>query len=982
MDGRSSSLAVPSPHLSPASRKSSPAPAPFGEKRWRLSLVLPAYNEETGIRQAIEEACAALDELTNAYEVLVVDDGSCDGTAARVAEVAAQRRQVRLLRHPVNRGYGAALRTGFAAARFERVAFTDADCQFHLADLGRMLPLSDRYPLVVGWRQRRQDSLRRRLLSRSYNWLTSALLGTQVRDCDCALKVFQRQVLAELLPESNSFFVNAEILTKARQRGLQVAEVGVRHRPRLCGQSKVSLREVPRILATLLPFWWSRVLFAGDMPTTSPVRQQSRDRKGAVNATAPLRSRLCWLILLLLAGTLFFLRLDAPLLEPQEPRYAEISRQMLSEGRFLVPVLHGEPYLDKPPLLYWLVMGSFSLFGVHDWAARLVPGLAGVVTVLLTYWWGRRVAGERAGFCGALVLCLSAGFIYRQRMLNMDSLLCLWVTAALASAHAALTAPLRSPRLRANQEGVQLHWWLLSAAACGMGFLTKGPVALVLIAAPLLLYVFLEPRCSRPCRRSWTLFVLLAGVLAAPWYVAVMIQAPDFAYTFFWRHHVERFLTPFDHEKPAWFYLPGLLAGMLPWTLLLPGFLRYLGRRSERSAQRRPAALGFFLLSSLLCLVFFSASGCKRPAYILPALPPMALALGCYLNRLVPHTRQRSDAGMELLWSWRSRLAGPATLLVLTSAVVLLVLAGFKHLVEPSLVLLLGTLAVSGFALLWARRCSWGVCAAVTFAVLALGVFFLQPAYNQQFALPEQLRSHAVLAEKEQLSIVCYPQRWDSVTFYQPHADVRVYTRAQRRQLLADLSTRPRTLLLVKSGKALEELMAELPYSVEFLGRDRPGLVTAGWVRQHSVTHWRRERNARPMPRRLEAAIDDRASLAQGTHVCHRAAGLNTLFHGGEPLRIETEGEDFGADLRIPEFHLTELVGPAHGSQALAVGTEGEAAHGIGRVAVGEPHPLARQSVHVRRLVERFRIVGTDVHDAEVVHEEEDDVGLRCRTQN
>jgi dolichol-phosphate mannosyltransferase len=529
-------------------------------------------------------------------------------------------------------------------------------------------------------------------------------------------------------------------------------------------------------------------------------------------------------VILLLAVTLFFLRLRAPLLEPQEPRYAEIPRQMLSEGRLLVPVLHGEPYLDKPPLLYWLVMGSYSVFGVHDWAARLVPALAGVLTVLLTYWWGRRVAGERAGLCGALVLCLSAGFVYRQRMLNMDSLLCLWVTAALASAHAALTAG----RL------LRQRWWLLSAAACGLGLLTKGPVALVLIATPLVLYSFLEPRCARPSWRDGALYLLVAVALAAPWYVAMMIQVSDFAYTFFWRHHVERFLVPFDHEKPVWFYLPGLLAGMLPWTLLLPGFVRFLARRNLRAGRRRPAALGFFLLSALLGLVFFSASGCKRPAYILPAMPPLALALGCYLHLLVPRARRQADSGARLLWQWRCKLAGPATLLVLMMACAILTLAGFKHLLRPGTELVLGALTVCGFALLWRRRVSWGVCAAVTFIALALGVYHLQPAYNRQFALRGALRARDVRSERARLSIVCYPERWDSVSFYQPEADVTVYTRAQRRQLLADLATRQRTLLLVKSGKARDELMRELPESIKFESAGREGFVTASWVHPRS----------------------------------------------------------------------------------------------------------------------------------------------------
>jgi len=776
---------------------------------WSVSLVLPAYNEEAGIRQAVAEACEALAELTSSYEILVVDDGSRDGTAAVVAEMAATHPQVRLLRHEGNRGYGAALRTGFAAARFERVAFTDADCQFHLADLGRLLPLSDRYPLVVGWRQGRQDSWRRCFLSRGYNLLTRTLLGTRVRDCDCALKVFQREALAALLPETNTFFVNAEMLTKACQQGLEVVEVGVRHRPRLCGASKVSLFEVPRILATLLPFWWSRVLFAG-----SQARSAS---KGEPNPC----SRYGLAILVLIAIALFFLRLRAPLLEPQEPRYAEIPRQMLQEGRLLVPVLHGQPYLDKPPLLYWLVMGSYTVFGVHDWSARLVPGLAGVFTVLLTYWWGRRVAGERAALCGALVLCLSAGFIYRQRMLNMDSLLCLWVTAALASAHAALKS---GPVLR-------WRWWLLAAIACGLGLLTKGPIALVLVLTPLLLYPRLEPRCARVSLRDGAVFALLAVLLAAPWYVAVMVQMPDFAHTFFWRHHVERFLTPFDHEKPAWFYVPGLLAGMLPWTLLLPGFVRFLARRSLRAARRRPAALGFFLLSALWCLLFFSASGCKRPAYILPAMPALALAVGCYLNVLVPRAARMTDSGLLLLWRWRTRAARQATILVLALALGIVALAGLKQMVRPGLLLMLGSLAAGGLVLCNKRRISWGGCAAITFAVLGLGVYHLQPAYNRQFALRGHLRGDADLADVARLPIVCYPQRWDSVSFYLPQADVRVYTLEQRRQLLAELRSRSRTLLLVKSGKVLEDLLRELPESMEFVSHGRPGVVTAGWVR-------------------------------------------------------------------------------------------------------------------------------------------------------
>ena len=227
-----------------------------------LSLVIPAYNEAAVIRQAVAEAEAALGSLFADFEVLVVDDGSSDNTAAIVQDLSPTAPHTRLLRHPVNRGYGAALRTGFEAARFDLVAFTDADCQFDLADLGRLAALAAEYPVVAGYRADRKDPWRRRFFSWGYNRLARTLLGTRVRDCDCALKVFRRDVLERLLPASRGFFVNAEMLTRARLQDIPLVEVPVTHRPRLGGASKVSLREIPRTLRVLLAFWWREVATA------------------------------------------------------------------------------------------------------------------------------------------------------------------------------------------------------------------------------------------------------------------------------------------------------------------------------------------------------------------------------------------------------------------------------------------------------------------------------------------------------------------------------------------------------------------------------------------------------------------------------------------------------------------------------------------------------------------------------------------------
>ena len=240
-----------------------------------LSLVIPAYNEAAVIARAVAEAEGALARHFDRFEIIVVDDGSADDTAAEVFRILPHAPHTRVVWHDANRGYGAALRTGFEAARFNLIAFTDADCQFDLTDLARLVPLAAEVPVVAGYRAARKDPRRRRFLSWGYNVLARALLGTRVRDVDCALKVFRRDALAGLLPESRGFFVNTEMLTRARQLGLEVAEVPVAHRPRAGGASKVSLREVPRTARTLLAFWWREVV-RGRTPVVMPAILEAR----------------------------------------------------------------------------------------------------------------------------------------------------------------------------------------------------------------------------------------------------------------------------------------------------------------------------------------------------------------------------------------------------------------------------------------------------------------------------------------------------------------------------------------------------------------------------------------------------------------------------------------------------------------------------------------------------------------------------------
>ena len=218
---------------------------------YEVSCVLPAYNEEDCIEKAVTEAVAALAGCTRRFEV-VVDDGSADRTPQIHAALIAQEPRVRTIRHPKNRGYGAALRSGFLDARCDLVFYTDSDVQFDMRQIKDLLPLSDRYDIVTGYRIRRQDPLHRLMLSRSYNRLVRLFFGFRVRDINCALKMYRRGIFREFTIESDDYFVDAEIFAKAHALGRTIGETGVSHFPRYGGQTRVKPSAIPQTLKELV----------------------------------------------------------------------------------------------------------------------------------------------------------------------------------------------------------------------------------------------------------------------------------------------------------------------------------------------------------------------------------------------------------------------------------------------------------------------------------------------------------------------------------------------------------------------------------------------------------------------------------------------------------------------------------------------------------------------------------------------------------
>jgi glycosyltransferase involved in cell wall biosynthesis len=196
------------------------------------------YNEESNIEQAVTSALAILSDAADQHEVIVVDDGSRDRTGAIADRLAVDRPNVRVVHHATNRGYGAAVRSGFEAARHPLIVLADGDNQFDLTELPVLLRNIGDHDIISGYRLARHDPVFRRLYAFMYNRAARLLFRVPIRDVNCGFKVYRRSLIARLLPQlrSNGALINVEIFARARKLGARVTEVGVHHYPRETGQ--------------------------------------------------------------------------------------------------------------------------------------------------------------------------------------------------------------------------------------------------------------------------------------------------------------------------------------------------------------------------------------------------------------------------------------------------------------------------------------------------------------------------------------------------------------------------------------------------------------------------------------------------------------------------------------------------------------------------------------------------------------------------
>ena len=307
------------------------------------------------------------------------------------------------------------------------------------------------------------------------------------------------------------------------------------------------------------------------------------------------------------------------LVGPDEPRYAEVAREMFATGDYISPRLCGCLWFEKPVLLYWMSAASYHLFGVSEFAARVPSALAAMATLIFLYHVARRFASHGLALAAALVLATSGIFIAYARVAIPDMALTATMSVALLSGYASMCSTGRA----------RWGYWSLASAAMGLAMLAKGLVGIALVLAILVIYFAVRGhlRVIR-WKERLAAFAIFTAV-AAVWYAPVTARHGwGFIEEFFIRHHFERYVAnTFGHPQPFYFFFVVAIAGVAPWTFFfMPAMARLRKLAPQRSDE--DALLTFAWIWVAVPLIFFSFSGSKLPGYILPIFPALAIIIG------------------------------------------------------------------------------------------------------------------------------------------------------------------------------------------------------------------------------------------------------------------------------------------------------------------------------------------------------------------
>jgi 4-amino-4-deoxy-L-arabinose transferase-like glycosyltransferase len=495
-------------------------------------------------------------------------------------------------------------------------------------------------------------------------------------------------------------------------------------------------------------------------------------------------------------------------LGPDEPRYAEVAREMFASGDYISTRLCGCLWFEKPVLLYWMSAAGYHLFGVNEFAARLPSAIAALATVAFLYAALRRLSVPRLALAASVVLATSGIFIAFARVATPDMLLTAAITAALLSALLFTGATGR----------VRTIYWGLSCLFMGFGMLAKGLVGVVLVVAILVVYFAVSGQLRSVRWRDLLVGIVVFLAAAGTWYVPVVMRHGwAFIEEFFIRHHFERYTSnEFGHPQAVYFFLLVALAGIAPWMFfLIPSLTRLRSLKPRDNIRDSLVTLAWVWVA--VPLLFFSVSESKLPGYILPVFPALAIIIGAEVERAWMGDRTR--ALRLALWVTALGLAGIGAgfMVYLHRESVSLnawqsVLAGLP----------LGLALVSAVALAAHKQRALIAGAAGVVLVLVLGsVILLFPKLGDEVSLKSlSLEAAAALRPGEKIGfylkkefapvfyadgrVLCEPRR--GTTFYALHQD-----------MVADALASEPSLILITDSRWLNGLENDSRFTTEFI---------------------------------------------------------------------------------------------------------------------------------------------------------------------
>ncbi len=575
-----------------------------------VTVVIPAYNEEEVIEPCVREVLEVMRPTGKSFEVVVIDDGSRDRTREILKGLKPEMPELVILGFKGNHGETAGWDAGFKAARGKVVVTIDADMQNDPHDIPQLLEGIGEFDVVTGYRRVRNDSIVRRISSRIANWTRNKMTNDDIRDVGCSLRAMRRECLEGLKLYKGMHRFLPTLLKYRRLDG----HAGARQPPAArAGHQQVRHRQ-PALPRHTRPE--GRAL---DARQVAALRDRGAHRMTGEDARRYHTGRdvlvLVGLVLLATMPGMF----TRDLWDPDEPRYAEVAREMVVLDNYLIPHLDNQVYAEKPPMFFWMTAGFWKIGAGYN-SGRFVTVLAVLGILLLVYFAARQYLGGPGALLASAAALSTFLLSYLARRGVIDPLLVFFTTAAALAGYQALQPGTRRRAL----------CWLGCYAAMGLGTLEKGPVAFLVPGLVLIVYGILERR--RVKGGGW---VHLAGValllaISLAWVVpACRAGGKAYTDTILFSKQFGQAVESTSHRQPVYYYLYNGVAALWPWILLLP-----LGAVAAFRLRRNgEAPLAFFATMWLIVtFVFFSAISIKRMNYLLPMVPAAGLLAAWYFT--------------------------------------------------------------------------------------------------------------------------------------------------------------------------------------------------------------------------------------------------------------------------------------------------------------------------------------------------------------